>query len=239
MRPNPNRGRVYCRGADGRRLGARCPQLANPRHGSWAFAVDLPSPDHKRTTTRRSGYDTRSDARAALAKALECQRAGVLLDDAQTVADYLTGWLDAKARTLKPTTLAATVPGLLHGPGRRRMRGDPGDVQSACAVFEEHQRIYPAQVDQVDMDEVAGDDALGLRGQELAPGRAAAAWGRIDAGRRKDLPDRRGADAMPEADKFALDATTAPARILLGQPQHQFLHRAPGRRLPGLRRRVL
>jgi hypothetical protein len=50
------------------------------------------------------------------------------------------------------------------------MRGDPGDVQSACSVFEEHQRIYPAQVDQVDVDEVAGDNALGLLGEELAPG---------------------------------------------------------------------
>ncbi len=64
------------------------------------------------------------------------------------------------------------------------MRGHPGDVQSACAVFEEHQRIYPAQVDQVDVDEVAGDDALSLLGEELAPGWSAAAWGRIEAGRR-------------------------------------------------------
>jgi integrase len=110
MRPNPNRGRVYrrcgCRDESGRQLGARCPQLTNPRHGSWAFAVDMPSPDHKRKTMRRSGYATRSDARTALARVLECERAGVLLDDTQTVADYLVGWLDAKARRLKPTTIA-------------------------------------------------------------------------------------------------------------------------------------
>ena len=55
---------------------------------------------------RRSGYATRSAARTALAKVLECERAGVQLDDTQTVADYLTAWLEAKARTLKPTTLA-------------------------------------------------------------------------------------------------------------------------------------
>jgi hypothetical protein len=79
MRPNPNRGRVYrrcgCRDANGRQLGARCPQLANPRHGSWAFAVDMPSPDSRRKTMRRSGYDTRADARTALASVLECERA--------------------------------------------------------------------------------------------------------------------------------------------------------------------
>jgi hypothetical protein len=32
--------------------------------------------------------------------------AGVYLDDAQTVADHLIGWLDAKVRQLKPTTVA-------------------------------------------------------------------------------------------------------------------------------------
>jgi len=110
MRPNPNRGRVYrrcgCRDERGRQFGASCPQLTNPRHGSWALAVDMPSADRKRKTMRRSGYDTRSDARAALARVLECERAGVYLDDAQTVADYLIGWLDAKARRLKPTTVA-------------------------------------------------------------------------------------------------------------------------------------
>jgi integrase len=80
--------------------------LANPRHGSWAFAVDMPSPDRRRKTMRRSGYDTRSDARTALGRVLECERAGVYVDDAQTVADYLVDWLDAKARRLKPTTQA-------------------------------------------------------------------------------------------------------------------------------------
>lgn len=110
MRPNPNRGRVYrrcgCRDEHGRQLGAHCPQLANPRHGTWAFAVDMPSPDRKRKTMRRSGYDTRTDARVALGRVLECERAGVDLDDAQTVADYLVDWLDTKARRLKPTTVA-------------------------------------------------------------------------------------------------------------------------------------
>lgn len=93
------------------------------------------------------------------------------------------------------------------------MSGHPGDVQSACAVFEEHQRVHPAQVDKVDVYEVGGDDALGLRGQELAPCRAVAARGRINAGRGKDLPNCRGADGMPEANKFALDPTAPPARI--------------------------
>jgi hypothetical protein len=46
MRPNPHRGRVYrrcaCRDSNGSQLGTRCPKLTNPRHGTWAFAVDRP-----------------------------------------------------------------------------------------------------------------------------------------------------------------------------------------------------
>jgi hypothetical protein len=91
---------------NGRQLGARCPQLTNPRHGTWASAGDMPSADRKRKTMRRSGCGTRADARAALATVLECERASVYLDDTQTVADYLISWLDTKARRLKPTTIA-------------------------------------------------------------------------------------------------------------------------------------
>ncbi len=107
---NPNRGRVYrrcaCRGADGRQLGARCPKLANRKHGIWTYAVDLPTLDGKRRTRRRSGFATRADAQVALSKVLEYERTGVIIDDRQTVADYLASWLHTKALTLKPTTMA-------------------------------------------------------------------------------------------------------------------------------------
>ncbi|WP_157513109.1 Arm DNA-binding domain-containing protein [Lentzea albidocapillata] len=107
---NPNRGRVYrrcaCRGADGRQLGARCPQLAYRKHGTWTFAVDLPTLDGKRRTRRRSGFVTKADAQTALWKVLEYERSGIVVDDRQTVADYLMSWLRGKASTLKPTTMA-------------------------------------------------------------------------------------------------------------------------------------
>src|SRR4051794_34078956 len=134
--------------------------------------------------------------------------------------------------------LGGQVPGLLHGPGCRRVRGDPGDAQSACAVFEEHQRIYPTQVDQVDVDEVAGNQALGLLGEELAPGWSAAAWGRIETGRREDLPNRRGADAMPQPHEFALDAAAAPARFSLASRSATALTALAVGGLPGRRRRT-
>jgi Phage integrase, N-terminal SAM-like domain len=55
---------------------------------------------------RRSGYPTRKAALAALTRVLECERTGIWLDDTQTVADNLTGWLVDKTLTLKPTTIA-------------------------------------------------------------------------------------------------------------------------------------
>jgi integrase len=105
-----HRGRVYrrcaCRSV-GKQLGAHCPQLASDaRHGTWTFAVDLPSLTGKRTTMRRGGYFTRKAATAALTRVLECERVGIWLDDRQTVADDLATLLAEKSRTLKPTTAA-------------------------------------------------------------------------------------------------------------------------------------
>jgi hypothetical protein len=107
---NANRGRLYrrcgCRDASGTQLGAQCPQLTRRRHGTWAFAVDLPTLDHRRRTLRRSGFPTKARARAALDRVLACERAAIHIDDRQTVADYLEAWLETKQRSLKPTTLA-------------------------------------------------------------------------------------------------------------------------------------
>lgn len=62
------------------------------------------------------------------------------------------------------------IPRLLRRPVPCRAGGDPGDVQPPGAVLEEHQRIQPPAEGGVDVKEVCRDDALSLRGQELAPG---------------------------------------------------------------------
>jgi hypothetical protein len=93
-----HRGRVYrccaCRDGEGQQLGAGCPKLATARHGT--FAVDLPSLG-KRRTMRRTGFATKGEASAAPSHVLECERAGVSLDDSETVASYLTQWLETKS----------------------------------------------------------------------------------------------------------------------------------------------
>ncbi|MCQ4082481.1 site-specific integrase [Streptomyces sp. RB6PN25] len=111
MRSPTDRGRVYrrcgCRDNHHRQLGTRCPALAaDPDHGTWTFAVDLPSPAGQRTTIRRGGFPSRHTARTALRRLLEGEAGGFNADPNQTVADYLTAWLAAKALTIKPTTCA-------------------------------------------------------------------------------------------------------------------------------------
>lgn len=107
---SPTRGRVYrrcaCRDDAGDQLGPRCPKLDNRSHGYWSYAVDLTPVDGKRKTRRRGGFVTKQDARTALAKILEYEHTGLVIDDRQTVGDYLTEWMHTKALTLKPTTIA-------------------------------------------------------------------------------------------------------------------------------------
>ena len=52
------------------------------------------------------------------------------------------------------------------------MGGDPGDVHAAAAVLDHHQDIETAQEDRVDVREVDREDRVGLRGEELSPGRS-------------------------------------------------------------------
>jgi hypothetical protein len=66
-----NHGSVYrrcgCRDElTGRLLGAGCPGLRSPSHGSWYFSADLPSAAGERRRVRRGGFETRADAVAAL-----------------------------------------------------------------------------------------------------------------------------------------------------------------------------
>lgn len=108
MRSATDRGRVYrrcgCRDAHGHQLGTHCPALrADPSHGTWAFAVDIPNPV-RRHTIRRGGYRTEQGARDALWRLLESAATGYNADPNQSLADYLTDWLAIKKLQVKPNT---------------------------------------------------------------------------------------------------------------------------------------
>lgn len=111
MRTSTGRGRIYrrcgCRDTHRHQIGARCPHLVtDSTHGTWSFAVDVPAPDHRRTTVRRGGFTTQDAAHEALRRFLEGEAGGFDADPNQTLAAYLNTWLAAKALVLKPTTMA-------------------------------------------------------------------------------------------------------------------------------------
>lgn len=55
------------------------------------------------------------------------------------------------------------VAGLLGDPGAGGVAGDPGQMDAATVKLEEEQYVQPGQPHRVDGEEVAGDDAAGLR----------------------------------------------------------------------------
>jgi len=82
----------------------------------------------------------------------------------------------------------------------------------------------------VDVHEVACQDAGGLEGQELPPGRRCPARCRAKPGRGQDPPDGVFTDPMAEAEQFAPDAAVPPSWILSGRPDHQIPHLVRDRR---------
>ncbi|MDT7563745.1 MAG: hypothetical protein QOG76_2369 [Pseudonocardiales bacterium] len=63
------------------------------------------------------------------------------------------------------------VAGQLREPGSGRMGGDAEDVDAAGGVLDDEERVEPVQCDRVEVEQVAGHDGLGLRVEELGPGR--------------------------------------------------------------------
>ena len=51
-------------------------------------------------------------------------------------------------------------------PGAGRVGGDAEDVHSAGGVFDDEERVEPAQGERVEVGHVAREDRLGLRSEE-------------------------------------------------------------------------
>jgi hypothetical protein len=114
------------------------------------------------------------------------------------------------------------VAGQLGQPGCGRVRGDSEDVDLAGGVFDDEERVEPGQSDGVDVEEVGGQDGVGLGAEELGPGGSGPPCRRGDAGCVQDLPDGGGADLVAESGEFAVDASVAPNRVLGGQAHRQY-----------------
>jgi len=103
--------RCKCRDADGKELGAKCPQLRrkngswNPRHGTWYYKIELePGPGGKRRTMTRGGFASETDAQNAAEQARAEDARGADPKNRLKVGPYLRRWI-ASRKDLRPTTL--------------------------------------------------------------------------------------------------------------------------------------
>ena len=113
------------------------------------------------------------------------------------------------------------VAGLLGHPLPRRMRRGTKQMHPAGGDLHDEQDVDPLEADRVDVQEVAGQNPFGLRGEELGPGWSGPSGCGIDAGGVEDLPHRAGANPVAQPDQLAMDAPVAPGRVLRREPQHQ------------------
>lgn len=114
------------------------------------------------------------------------------------------------------------------------MGDDAGEVDAAGAMFDEDQGVQALEGEgAVQVQEVGGEDAVGLGGEELAPGLAGALRCGVDAGGVQDLPDRGWRDRVAEAGEFALDPAVAPGAVVPGQAQDELLDGVCGGRPAG------
>ncbi|MEZ0093990.1 hypothetical protein ABH925_005182 [Streptacidiphilus sp. EB129] len=71
------------------------------------------------------------------------------------------------------------------------------------------------------LDEVAGEQCVGLGAQEVGPGGCPSFRGWVDAFGFGDFPDGGGGGPDAEDGEFAVDASVAPRRVLADQAQDQ------------------
>ena len=94
-----------------------------------------------------------------------------------------------------------------------RMRGAPGRGP------DHGQDVGPGAVEQPGGEQVAGQDGLGRRAQELCPGRPGPPRRGADAVGPGDLPYGRRRDVDAPAGQLAVDPAVSPSGGLPGQPQ--------------------
>jgi hypothetical protein len=128
------------------------------------------------------------------------------------------------------TEVEHEVAGLLRDPRPGRVRRDAQDMDAAGGVLDYGEAVQPREGDRLDREEIARQNPLCLRAQELAPGGPASARRGVDAGLLEDRPDRRWGDAAAEFGELAGDSPVALLWVLGGHVQDQVSDAVPGRR---------
>src|SRR5947209_16478562 len=114
------------------------------------------------------------------------------------------------------------------------MRAHPDQMCPAGAMLDRDQRVNSSEQHGVDVQEVYGQDSLGLGGEKLSPSGTRPARRGIEARVMENLPHGGRRDAVAEPDQLALHAPVSPGRILGCHPNDQLLDRCCGWRTSGL-----
>lgn len=144
------------------------------KHGVWYFAVDMLAEVGKRQTMGRGGHATMAAANRALADVTNHTAQGVRVDDRETMATFLAGWLQVKATMAKPTTL-------------RPYRAHVDNVNVPAIGHVPIERLRAEHVEQLLVDAAAGRGPVTVR-RIHATLRSALTYGV----KTRRLPDQRG-----------------------------------------------
>jgi hypothetical protein len=103
--------------------------------------------------------------------------------------------------------------GLLGGPASVGVRGAACNVHASAAELEEEEHVEASEPERVDRKEIAGDDRLGVRAQELAPAELGASASRRNTCCRRILATVVAETPMP---------TPASSPTIRWYPQREF-----------------
>jgi hypothetical protein len=78
------------------------------------------------------------------------------------------------------------------------VRGGAEDADPAAGVLYHREHVKAGAAQGGGLEEVAGQDRVGLGAEEGRPGRGGAFWCRVDPGVLEDLPDGGGGDCDAE-----------------------------------------
>ncbi|WP_372517718.1 hypothetical protein [Frankia tisae] len=100
-------------------------------------------------------------------------------------------------------------------PGCGRMVRDAEDIDVAGGALDDEEHVDPLQEHGVDGEEITGQQAGCLRGQERPPRAVCSPRCRADAGAVQDPPDGGNPDRTTQPDKLAMDPAVWPVLALL------------------------
>ncbi|GAB2879347.1 hypothetical protein GCM10027074_54510 [Streptomyces deserti] len=112
------------------------------------------------------------------------------------------------------------------------MCGGAADADTPGGVLENDKDVQAGTGQGADLEEVAGEQCVGLAAQEVGPGVALSLGRGRDAVLLQDLPDGGGGDLEAQGRELAVDPAVPPGGILAGEAQDQGADRADRGRAP-------